>query len=90
MIRVTVELLSARTGERTILGVMDICNKGNRPFGDKRGDYEGHLYRKGPFSGKNRYGNVLKRAEVLDFPRKSYPIWRLIHRMLGTMHPEWK
>lgn len=81
MIRVTVELLSARTGKRSVIGMMDICNRGNREFGHVRGDYDGRLYRRGKLI-------VSRVGKVENFPRKSYPIWRLVMRMLAEMFPE--
>ena len=88
MLRITIELLSARTGKREILGVMEIVNKGNHEYGSTRGDYEGQLFRKGPFNGKTRTGNILTRGIVWDYPRKSYPVWRLLAKMLKSMYPE--
>lgn len=83
MIRITVELLSARTGIRSTLGVMDICNLGTRPFGDPRGDYKGIVYRKGT-------KKVLRVGSVINYPRKAYNIWRLVSRMLRDAFPEEK
>ena len=80
MIRVTVELISARDGIRKTLGVMDICNNGLGSI--KRGSYVGYLYRKG--QGTSRAA-VHREGRVDDFPRKSYVVWRLVLCMLKDM-----
>ena len=80
MIRITVELISARDGHREKLGVMDICNTGE--LHGARGNYRGKVYRKG------RVGSVLREGAVLNWPRNSYNIWRLVARMLLQCFPE--
>lgn len=85
MIRITVELLSARTGKRSTLGIMDICNKGDSED-PKRGNYSGFLYRKG--EGTFRPSRAQRTGQVLNYPRQSYVVWRLILRMLAEMFPE--
>lgn len=84
MIRVTVELMSARTGEQSIIGIMDICNTGKREFGSARGDYHGRIYH------RVCKARITREGEVLEFPRHSYVIWHLILRMLKSMYPEEK
>jgi hypothetical protein len=72
MIRVTVELVSARTGETTRLGDALIFNEGSGT--PTRGTY-GAVFR-------------LKRlrpwrtSRVMDFPRQSKNVWYLIYRAL--------
>lgn len=87
MIRVTVDLISARGAQHNKrLGVLEICNDGSLSDGSgasKRGNYNGRLYRKGG-------GGVLRTGSVKNFPRRSYTVWRLILRMLRDMHPEEK
>ncbi len=81
MIRVTIELISARDGQRSTLGVMDICNTGESR--DPRiGHYKGRLYRKGSVT------KIQREGAVNDWPRQSYTVWRLVLRMLQNMHPE--
>lgn len=90
MIRVTVELLSARTGKQTTLGIMIICNDGTMSDGtgnSKRGNYIGHVYRKGTLP---KFAHVQRGGHVENFPRRSYTVWRLILRMLRSMYPEEK
>lgn len=88
MLRITVELLSARDHKRYTLGVMDICNVSCRGADSKRGDYEGRLYKKGETT--FRPVREIRRGEVKDYPRLSYPVWRLVLRMLKSMYPEEK
>jgi len=83
MLRVTVELHSARTGEVETLGVLEICNQGNRDYGSSRGDYHGRLFIKGTRT-------VMRTAEVFDFPRHSYHVCRLVLRVLRKLYPEEK
>lgn len=83
MLRITVELISSRNGRITRLGQMDIYNTGLHPEHPKRGDYRGRLY--------NCKGKQMNRTgEVNNWPRQSYPIWRLICRMIKEMYPEEK
>jgi hypothetical protein len=93
MIRVTIELISAINGQRSTLGVMDICNDGQSDD-PNIGHYYGKLYRKGAVKPQeltavtDQY--VQRRGKVKNYPRKSYVIWRLIIRMLRDMFPEEK
>jgi hypothetical protein len=81
VIRVTIQLISAQNGQRSTLGVMDICNTGES-MDPRIGHYTGRLYRKGTVSKLQREG------KVQNWPRKSYTVWRLVLRMLQDMHPE--
>lgn len=85
MIRVTVDLISARgPAHNKRLGVMEICNDGSQSDGTgdaARGCYNGRIYRKG---GRQ----VIRRGRVEGFPRRSYPVWRLILRVLRDCYPE--
>ena len=60
------------------IGRMHIINKGESPTED-RGNYVTHLMRKGTSS------TVQKTAEVLEYPRLSYPVWKLIKRALEAL-----
>lgn len=73
MIKITVELHSAITGEVTRLGEATIYNDGTGT--DRRGNY-GAL-----FKGKRSW---LRGARVEGFPRKSRNVWELIRRALNT------
>ncbi len=86
MIRITVELISAKTGKSRTLGIMDICNDASGSA--TRGNYKGFLYRQGLKTPTRK--QVVKEGRVEDFPRKSYSAWRLLLRMLKDMHPEEK
>lgn len=83
MIRVTIELLSARTGRRTTLGVMDISNDGSLSDGSgdsPRGCYNARMYRRGSWSTVQRTGRVE------DWPRRSKTVWQLLHKMLDNIY----
>lgn len=80
MIRITVDLISAKTGETTKLGEMHICNTGKSAYKDPEcHDYEGRILRKPDFQSVTRKGRVVKHR------RKSYVIWVLVSRMLRDM-----
>lgn len=90
MIRITVELLSARTGKRSILGIMDISNDGENK-NPKRGNYMGRVYNKrAAQEGNLNNSNIQRVGNIKDFPRHSYVVWRLVLRMLRDMYPEEK
>ena len=76
MIVVTIEMISARTGKRSVLGIAEIYNDAT---GDERtGNYVMKVYRKGePFRGR-----VWKAADVKGFPRKRLGPWDLMYRLL--------
>ena len=82
MIRVTVTLINANNGEHSTLGVLDICNDG-KSTDPKRGNYHGRLYKKNP---KNPTKSIHAEAAVLNWPRQSYTVWRLVHKMLSAIH----
>ena len=82
MLRVTIEMLSARDGRREIIGRMDICNTGSGTL--SKGNYKGRLYR------RRSKTAVLKMGGVKNFPRRSYSVWKLVARMLLEMYPEEK
>lgn len=88
MLRITIELHSARTGKRKILGLMDICNTGKRPYGDSKGDYVGFLYHGASISKvlKRECRAPLRTAELHNFPRKAKPVWQLVAAMLGELY----
>jgi hypothetical protein len=80
VIRVTIELVSAQDGQRSTLGIMDICNTGES-HDPRIGHYRGRLYRKGSTT------KVQREGAVPNWPRQSYTVWRLLLRMLKEMHP---
>lgn len=79
MILVTVELISARTGKRSILGQARICNdvKRTAQTDGVLGDYLCSL------TGKK--GRVMHGCLIEKFPRKRLHAWNLIYRMLDKM-----
>lgn len=73
MIKVTVELQSAKTGETTLLGTAVIANDG---FGtSSRGTY-------GAIFGLKRKRHW-RGAYVEGFPRKSKNVWHLLRELLN-------
>jgi hypothetical protein len=74
MIRVTLELVSARDGHTEVLGVGYISNDGAGT--PARGNYNVRLMRRGR-------GDILwKTGRVEDFPRKRLLGWDLLYRAL--------
>lgn len=79
MIRITVDLISARTGQTTKLGEMHICNAGTAFEDPDLGDYTGRIMRKPAFK------SVTKTGQVLGHRRQSQVIWVLVAKMLKNM-----
>lgn len=82
MIRVTVELLSARDGRREVLGTMLISNTADGT--DDLRNYSVEVMRKGTLNA------VQRRGRVMAFPSKAYNIWRLVSRAVRSAFPEEK
>ena len=78
MIIVRVELLSARTGKRSLLGEMHLVNDGTGD--ERRGNYTAWLFRKGT-------RQLHRKAPVKDYPRLAYPVWVLVKRALEELYP---
>lgn len=78
MIRVTVELISARTGEISHLGTAIITNDGTRSVESKgtRGDYLVTLSQRG------RPETLWRKGWVRDFPRQRLGAFDLLYRAL--------
>lgn len=89
MIKVTIELESAVTGKTTKIGQMHIWNKGNGTR--DTGNYGVVVCRRGSFDVP--FGQVpaavTRTGEVLNYPRLSYNVWRLVIRaLLSAFHEE--
>ena len=80
MITVSLNLHSARTKQTTPLGFAVIVNDGKSGT-DARGNYNISVARKNS-------GAVLRRGTVLNWPKKSYNVWRLVTRLLIEAFPE--
>lgn len=90
MIVIKVELHSARTGRVTTLGQAIITNEGTNPD-PRRGDYKLSIGRKQDAEAGNLRAIITRpsrTAEVKEFPRHSYTIWRMILRLLRAAYPE--
>lgn len=61
------------------IGRMHITNKGTSKE-PNRGDYKVEIMRRGTTD------IVQKESEVINYPRKSYSVWVLIHRALKTIY----
>lgn len=89
MIKVTIELESAITGKTTKIGQMHIWNEGDSGSAE-RGNYQVAVCKRGlfdiPFGQRPR--RVTRNGEVLNYPRLSYNVWRLIMRALKSAFPE--
>lgn len=88
MIVVTVELHSAITGAKTVLGKAIIHNVGT--FGNgSRADYAVKVGNKNDVDDlKKVYAKPQRTGEVLHYPRLSYNVWRLVIRALRSAFPE--
>lgn len=83
MIVVRVELHSARTGKVKEIGRMLIDNISMRGNDSRRGDYRIRLLKRGA-------KQVLREGRVMDYPRLSYNVWRLVFRGLKSVLKEEK
>jgi hypothetical protein len=84
MILVKIELHSARTGQVTELGRMQITNNGiESAHNPNRGDYIVELFRKGSTT------KVQRKGLVRDYPRLSYTVWELVRRSLEAALGRW-
>ncbi len=92
MLRVTVELINANNGKRSVLGVLDIWNVSRLGRDSKRGDYKAAIYKKGTCSPEIPYrnGETIREGSTENYPRLSYPVWRLVLRILKSCYPEEK
>lgn len=89
MLIVTIELQSANTGKTSLLGRMLIWNRGDQPKQSKRGNYGVAVLRKGSEIPMGNFVPIaVRRGEVLDYPRSSYNVWRLVLRALRSAFPE--
>lgn len=79
MILITVELVSARTGKREVLGKAEIYNDATGT--PSRGNYVAKLYKRG----ENFGGSVWKAGRIEDFPRKRLLMWDLLFRVLREL-----
>jgi len=61
------------------IGRMLIHNRGDHKNRPRRGNYGVRLMRKGAAR------TVQRTAEVLDYPRLSYPVWKLVRRALEAL-----
>ena len=78
MIVVKIELWPLGDDKRAKeIGRLLIHNKGDSPT-PTRGNYGVRLLRKGS-------KRILRTAEVLDYPRQSYSVWKLLRRALEAL-----
>lgn len=82
MIIVKLELHSARTGRVKEIGRLLIDNISRRGNDSKRADYRVRLLQRAS-------KRVRREGRVLNYPRLSYDVWRLVFRALrSVMHEE--
>lgn len=88
MIVVTVELHSAITGQRSLLGQTIIYNTGSSTD-PRRGDYVAAVGRKTDAGNLQAvYDRPIRKGSVKNYPRLSYNVWRLVLRALASAFPE--
>lgn len=81
MLKITIELISARTGIRSILHEAIIANDGTGT--QTKGNYNAILSRKGGLTATR--GNVWKTTEIEKFPRKAKNSWHLLKQVLDKV-----
>jgi hypothetical protein len=81
VIRVRVELLSARTGDVTELARMHICNVGGTM---QLRDYDGETFLGRSTESLNRLA-VNRRGAVRGWPSERLHVWFLVAKMLTSM-----
>ena len=81
MIRVTVELISARTGKTSLLGKAFISNDGvkSRETDGAKGDYDATFSKWAP-----KDNQTWKKGRVVDFDRKKRGPWDLLYLALHS------
>lgn len=91
MLVVKIEMWPRGQEDRSFeIGRTYIWNKGGN---DKRGDYNVAVKRKGDFERKDGYlpsKGAMRSGEVINYPRLSYNVWRLVLRALKSAFPEEK
>lgn len=76
MIKITVDLVSARSADRNRrLGYIAIANRGDGS--DSKGNYTIAV---------SKDGRNVREGEVLNFPRKSRSVFELLRRGLNDLH----
>lgn len=88
MIVVKVELVSAVTGQTTLLGSAIIANDATSRD-PKKGSYDVKVARK-PDAGdlKRVWARPLRTGRVENYPRLAFNMWRLVIRALAAAFPE--
>lgn len=88
MIVVEIQLWSALTGERKVIGRTAIDNVGVNEDG-KRADYRVRVGRRDKLEMHEVLGSPIREGRVKNFPRVSYNVWRLVIRaLLATFREE--
>ena len=88
MIVVTVELHSAITGEKTVLGKTIIHNVGGT---ETSGDYEVCVGCKTDIDDLRKvFTKPLRKGQVIGHPRLSANVWTLVAKALSSAFPEVK
>jgi hypothetical protein len=96
MIRITIELISALHVSRDrVLGIMEITNDRTALTEDKkrslnRGNYSVRLFKKGAAVvqyQRRTTGIIHKTTQILNWPRRSYTVWRLVQKALNQLYP---
>ncbi len=87
MIVVQVKLISAITGQETLLGSAIIANDGTGT--GKHGNYDVKVARK-PDAGDlaKAWAKPLRTGRVEQYPRLAFNMWRLVIRSLRSAFPE--
>lgn len=88
MIVVSVELHSARTGEKLLLGQTIIHNVGGT---SEKGNYEVKVGRKNNAGDLRKiFSKPLRTGQVIGHPRLTANVWTLVAKALNSAFPEVK
>ena len=85
MIVVKIELHSAITGKVSEIGRMVVSNDGTGT--KQKCNYTARVCRKGS---EDFLKNPTRSGKIVDYPRQSYTVWKLIHKALKSCYPEFK
>ena len=95
MLKVTIELVAARTGATYEIGRMYIANDGSASHADPRlGDYLVAVCRRGttavptPVNSSDVAPKATRAGVVKAYPRLAHNVWRLVLRSLASAFPE--
>jgi hypothetical protein len=80
MLVIKIELWPGGNGQKAQeIGRLHIINRGDHPDTPRRGNYAVKLLRRGSRT------SVTRTAEVNDYARLAYPVWKLVRKALEAL-----